>query len=884
MDPDRWRRVEQLFHSVLQVAPEKRSGYLDHHCSSSGDHELRQEVESLLGYTTGAKDYMETPAFELVARQMSREQMGSKTGFESGTIVSHFRVLGRLGAGGMGVVYQADDLKLGRKVALKFLPDLLTRDPAALDRFRREARSASALNHPNICTVYEVDEHEGRPFIAMEMLEGRPLNYVIAGKALLIERVLAFADDVADALAAAHARGIIHRDIKPANIFATKEGRAKVLDFGLAKRLTPAEGASATITDMSTISGATTPGVTLGTYSYMSPEQALGKELDARTDLFSFGATLYESATGIQPFRGKTTAEIFDAILHRDPTPPMQLNPEIPSMLQEIIQKCLEKDPDMRYQSASEIRTDLRRLKRQTDPGRSSGTSVSESLPPHGSRLKLAVLAAGLAMVLLLAMGLAWWLRHDSNSRASGQAAVGPAPAIHSLAVLPLKNLSGDPDQEYFADGTTLELITTLTKISKLRVISWTSVRGYKNTTKPLPEIAKELNVDGVIEGSVERYGDRVKITAQLIDAPRDHDLWAESYHRDLRDILSLQEEVAGAIAREVGIALTPQDRTRLASVRPVNPEAYQFYLRGHSFLEQWTPAAILLSRQSFSKAIEIDPNYARAYAGLADTYLLGERPTEAKVGMPLARKAATKALALDNTVSDAHVAMAILQYEDWDWAGAEREFKRALELNPGDTLAHHMYSHLLLTLGRKQESLTQSELYIKADPLSPAAHDHLAWHYMLTGQYDLGIEQEMDALHYDPNYQGAVFDLAEIYRHKGMSQEALAQYERASALVGDNPASVQSLRRAFQADGWRGYGRESLQQNLKKAKQEYVSPYEIACNYALLGDKENVLRYLEIACAEREISLTINTEKDFNFLHADPRYTSLLRRMGLPV
>ncbi len=878
MDPDRWRRIEELHHNALRVEPEKRAAFLDRLCSSSGDPELRQEVGSLLDYNTEAQGFMEVPAFELAARQMSRQNSQPEVDLITGTTVSHFRVAGRLGAGGMGVVYQADDLKLGRKVALKFLPDM-AHDPEMLGRFRREARAASALNHPNICTVYEIDEHEGRPFMAMELLEGQPLNHLIGGKPLPVERVVAIGEDVADALAAAHARGIIHRDIKPANIFAIGDGRAKVLDFGLAKHLTQAKGASTTTAETL---AETAFGVTLGTCAYMSPEQALGKELDARTDLFSFGVTLYEAATGIQPFQGKTTAEIYDAILHRAPTPASQLNSKIPLKLLEIIEKCLEKDPEMRYQSASEIRTDLRRLKRETDSGESSATAAeSQSAKP-----KQAVRAIALAMVLLLVAGIAWWLWDRFKTGATAETAAALAvPQIHSLAVLPLKNLSGDPSQEYFADGTTLELITTLTKISQLRVISWTSVRGYKNTIKTLPEIAKELNVDGVIEGSVERAGDQVKITAQLIDAPRDHDLWAESYNRDLRDVLSLQEEVAGSIAREVRVALTPQDKTRLASVRPVDPEAYQLYLRGQSYLEKWTPDAMLLARQSFSQAIARDPKYASAYAGLADTYLLGDTAPDPR-GFPKAREAAAKALALDDSVSDAHVALAILKDEvDWDWAGSEREFKRAIELNPGDTLAHHIYSHLLLTLSRNQESLRESELYVKADPLSASAHSHLGWHYECTGQYDLAIIKQLDTLRYDPNNLDAFSYLAELYRYKGMPREALVQYGKASVLAGDSPASIQSLRRAYQSGGWRGYGRELLQRDLKNAKQEYVSPFVIAAHYALMGDKENVFRYLEKAYVEHDSWLTgLTVDHDFDFVHHDPRYTALLRRMGLPL
>jgi eukaryotic-like serine/threonine-protein kinase len=882
MDPERWRQVEELYHSVLELEPEKRSVFLDRYCE--GDLDLREEVESLLGYKSGAQEFMDKPAFEMAARKMAVELGAVKgTGLQPGSTISHFRIARQLGAGGMGVVYQADDLKLERKVALKFLPDILAHDPAALERFRREARAASTLNHPNICTIYEIDEHEGRLFIVMELMEGSPLNHLIAGKPLEIERLLAIGSDVADALAAAHARGIVHSDIKPANIFVTKDGRAKVLDFGLAKRVTQ-PGSASTMGELSTAGPITQLGAPLGTYAYMSPEQALGRDLDTRTDLFSYGATLYEMATGTLPFRGKTTTEICDSILHQAITPPVHLNRDIPDRLQEVIQKCLEKDPSLRYQSAAEIGTDLRRLRRDSDPER-GGPITRSSGGGSSPKPKVAKRAAVAGIALVLVMGTASWIRHrvTSPSVPTSTAAVA-TPEIHSLAVLPLKNLSGDPNQEYFADGTTLELITTLTKISNLRVISWTSARGYKNTTKTLPEIAKELNVDGIIDGSVERSGNRVKITTQLIHAPSDHNLWAESYDRELRDILSLQEEVAGTIAREVRVALTPQDRMRLSGARQVDPEAYLLYTQGRSEMQRWTKETWRAARQSFHQAIEKDPNYALAYAGLAETYITGDN-LDPKVSIPLARAAAAKALALDDTVSDAHVAAAQVKYVgDWDWNGSEKEFKRAIELNPGDVLAHHLYSHLLLSMGRNQESLRESQLYVQLDPVSPSAYDHLAFHYSADGRYELAIASYQKAPLLDPTWESSHWQLGDAYRRQGMSHEALAEYERAMVVQGISAKWIATLRKAFEKEGWKGYWETTLNGELEKAKHEYVSPYDIASYHALLGQIEDAFRYLDKAYANHDDSLTnIKVDRDFDLLHADPRYGTLLQKMGLP-
>ena len=498
---------------------------------------------------------------------------------------------------------------------------------------------------------------------------------------------------------------------------------------------------------------------------------------------------------------------------------------------------------------------------------------TSGSFKAGRSWWKLSI-ALGLALTLIVASVWAW-----EKWRAPG------APRITSLAVLPLENLSGDSSEEFFSDGMTDELITDLASIANLRVISRTSTVHYKGTRKTIPEIARELNVDAVVEGSVGRSANKVRIRAQLVRAVPEEHLWAESYERDLPDVLALQRDVAKAIAHEIKIKLTPDDQARLAPTRPVDPEAYQLYLRGRISFENWTTDAVSLARGYFQRAIQKDPNYALPYAGLADTYVFGNPDLDSKVAIPLARAAALKALELDDTLSDAHAALAQVKFlGDWDWAGAEKEFRRAIELNPGDTLAHHMYSHFVLYMGRNQESLQESELYIRLDPLSAAANNHLGYYYLATGQYNLAIEQEHKALQIDPNYHDSIAFLGDAYRHKGMAQEALAQYEKMMALEGTGPDWIKSLRKAYQAEGWRGYFRKLLDRDLERSKREHVSPYDIADNYALLGDKTQAFRYLDIAYAARERWLTaVKAERDFDVLHSDPRYADLLRRMGLP-
>jgi serine/threonine protein kinase/tetratricopeptide (TPR) repeat protein len=873
MTPERWQQVEKVYHSALELAENERPAFLEKACA--GDRALRQEVESLLDHQKQTKKFFEAPALVMAAQgQPAQDDARSWAGQQMGS----YKILSLLGSGGMGEVYLARDSRLDRTVALKILPAQAASDQDRMRRFIREARAASALKHPNVTHIYEIGESEGIHFIAMEYVEGKTLAARISGRPLEAAEIVEIGLQVADALDDAHSKGITHRDIKPANLMLTRRGEVKVLDFGLAKMTHP-EGQNVS-SDLSTVVSTAT-GMVMGTVQYMSPEQMLGQEVDQRTDIFSLGVVLYEMATGTLPFKGDTGTALSDAILHKQPTAPGRVNPELPIDLERIILRALEKDRELRYQTAADVRIDLQRLKREINFAR---VAVSpEALQTKGRLPRwwpLAAVGTLLALLVVLAtLNVGGW-----RDRLWPRAAPG---AIESLAVLPLENLSRDPEQEYFAEGMTDELITSLAKISALRVISRTSVMRYKGTNKPLPEIARGLDVDGIIEGSTLRADGRVRITAKLIQAKTERLLWANSYERHQRDVLALQGEVAQAIANEIKVKLTPQEQARLSSTHPLNPEAYEAYLKGRYEWNRRTEEGLRKSLEYFHQAIAAEPSYAAAYSGLADSYsmLWDNGFLGSDECIPKARAAALKAIEIDDNLAEAHVSLAMVMGSyDWNWTAAEKEYRRAIELNPNYATAHHWYAGHLAQMGHHVEALEEIRKARQLDPLSPRINAVVGLHLYWARQYDLALEELNKALELNRNDPLTHNILGVVYLQKGKNREAIAELLRANQLIGEKGLPLLDLAYAYAFVGERDEARKMLEKLERQAKRTYVSPTGIGLIYAVLGERQQAFAWLERAYEQRDYSLLeLKVDPIFDPLRSDPRFQDLLRRVGLP-